>query len=106
MKRAIFAKYHINDTLSSAKRTIKCLSHGGAMPIAYTVFHKQLCTHAEIARIFKAGSIVELSELSPLGINSLIDENGAWRCINIISPKESVLIYTAGSSFIMYYSVI
>ena len=106
MKRAIFAKYHRNDTLSNAKRTIKCLSHGGAVPIAYTVFHEQLCTHAEIARIFKTGSIVELSELSQLGINSLIDEAGVWRCINIISSKESVLIYTAGSSYIMYYSVV
>ena len=106
MKRAIFAKYHRNDTLSNAKRTIKYLSLSGATPTAYTVFHEQLCSHADIVRVFEAGSLFELRELSQLGLGSSIDENGVWRCINIFSPEESVLIYTAGSSFIMYYSVI
>lgn len=106
MKRAIFAKYHRNDTLSNAKRTIKYLSRSGATPTAYTVFHEQLCSHADIVRVFEAGSLFELRELSQFGLGSSIDENGVWRCINIFSSEESVLIYTAGSSFIMYYSVI
>ena len=106
MKYAIFAKYHKNKSFLSARTTIKRLLLHGATPIPYQVIHEHLCSHECLVRTFEEGSIATINTLFHLGQESVADNDGVWYCIKLSSPEGSLLIYTAGSSDILYYSII
>lgn len=106
MKYAIFAKYHKNKSFLSARATISSLSLNGATPVPYRVIHEHLCSHEYLVRTFEEGSIAVINTLFHFGQKSVTDNDSVWCCIKLSSPEESLLIYTAGSSDILYYSII
>ena len=106
MKCAIFAKYHQSETFLSACSTIRRLSLNGATPVPYRVFHEHLCSHEDLVRTFEEGSIATINTLFHLGRKSVTDNDSVWCCIKFSSPENSLLIYTAGTSDILYYSII
>ncbi len=106
MGQAVFAKYHKGLNLTQAAETLNCLFTNGATPISYSVCYVHSCSHEDLLFLFKKGSITVISAIAKQGINSVADASGIWSCIKIISNSEELIIYTAGSSEIMYYSIL
>ena len=104
MGQAVFAKYHKGLKLSKAEEAIKHLLSSGASPIKYSVYSEHTCTHEEIQLLFEKGCIHDIGSIANQGVYSVSDSFGIWQCIKLISISETLLIFTAGASEIMYYS--
>lgn len=106
MEQSVFAKYHKGLNLSQASKILNCLFANGSTPISYSVCCVHSCSHEELHFLFKKGSIAAINAIANQGINSITDAFGIWSCIKLISNSEELIIYTAGSSEIMYYSIL
>ena len=105
MRQAIFAKYHKGLSISEAYRCIEHLYTEGATPFEYNVLYHHYCTNEELSRLLQVGSIIIFPQISHCGMFSMPDEGGIWRCIMLSTMAINVLVYTAGSADILYYSV-
>lgn len=104
MGQAIFAKYQKGISLQHAHKIINELASKGARPISYLVYCESVCDRSDISLLFEKGSTTCLKTIATQGVYSVANSKGIWSCIQLSSNMESLLIYTAGSSDIMYYS--
>lgn len=104
LKKAYFAKYN-KDTLRNAVLKIEKLKEDGATPIEYDIFVKINCSDEDVEKIFYEGTIIGFDSIADFGLGSISDNNGVWQCIELSGKTIKILIYTAGTSTILYYSV-
>lgn len=105
MGQAVFAKYRKGLNITQAVEILNRLFKNGATPIRYSVCCVYPCSHEELHFLFEKGSITVINAIANQGIKSITDASGVWACIKLISYSEELIIYTAGSSEIMYYSI-
>ena len=105
VSKVCFAKYNKNLSLNSAIAKIKELEEKGCIPIEYKIIAEIECDQMRIKRIIESGSINGISEIALLGIKSVQNDKGIWQCIVLDGPTESLIIYTGGTSEVMYYSI-
>ena len=92
--------------LDNAIIAIEKLLKLGSTPIEYTVIMEYFCSIEDIQNLFLNGKLDIIKPIAEAGINSIIDNAGVWQCIKLVSTKVDVVIYTAGSSDVLYYSVL
>lgn len=105
MNKAYFAKYkkmNLDNAISAIENLVKL----GSIPVEYTVITECFCSVEDIQNIFLNGKIDNIKPIAEAGINSTIDNTGVWQCIKLSSTKVDVIIYTSGSSGVLYYSVL
>lgn len=105
LNKAYFVKYK-KMNLDNAIIAVEKLLKFGSTPIEYTVIMEYFCSIEDIQNLFLNGKLDIIKPIAEAGINSTIDNTGVWQCIKLVSTKVDVVIYTAGSSDVLYYSVL
>lgn len=93
-------------TLHDAILKIDNLRQSNATPIEYDTLIEHLCSEEDIQKVFSYGSIISIDPIVPFGLSSIADDRGIWKCIKLSTGSKEVLVYTAGTSEILYYSII
>ena len=106
MNKAYFAKYIKNTSIDSAKKIIQRLKEESSTPIEYNTIAKIKCDKKQIKSVFENGSISAMPSIALLGIKSIQNSKGVWRCIVLSDQKESLIVYTCGTADLLYYSFI
>lgn len=106
MNKAYFAKYIKNTSMDSAINLIQHLNEESAIPIEYDIIAEVKCDRKQIEHVFENGSIATMPSIAMLGTQSIQNSKGVWHCIVLSGPKESLVIYTCGTSDLLYYSFI
>lgn len=106
MNKTYFAKYNKHLSVDDAIKKINTLRENGSIPIKYNTFAEVKCEHKIIQNILTKGNINEIYDVSFLGIHSVQSSDGIWQCIAFISSTNTLIVYTGGSSEIMYFSMI
>lgn len=105
MNKAYFAKYH-KMTLRDAALKINKIKQHNATQITYEIIAEYFCSEADIEKMFEQGSIIDMYDMYAYGACSVADTNNIWHCIKLTTGTKSILIYTSGTSYILYYSFI
>ena len=105
MLKVCFARYSKGMSLGSAVSKIKSLKEKACIPIEYTVIAEIDCGQKQIDRVLESGSIGGISEIALVGIRSVQSNNGIWQCIVLHGPNKSLIVYTGGTSEVLYYSI-
>ena len=103
LKKACFAKYS-KENLYNAILKIKKLTENGATQIEYNIITEIFCSDNDVEKIFSKGTIIDYNKIAVYGLNSISNNIGVWQCIMLSTNSKKVLIYTAGTSDILYYS--
>lgn len=106
MNTALFAKYNQKTEIANAIKKIDDLKKSGATPIVYDVLAECVCSEDELNGIFLCGSIEYIADAFDWAILSTENSNGIWQCIKLTCEPISVLIFTAGTSDLLYYSIL
>lgn len=106
MENACFAKYDKHISIDVAIKKINTLKGNGSIPIKYDIFAEVKCEHTTLQSILKKGTITEIYDVSSLGIHSIQSPKGIWQCIAFNSPVYTLIVYTGGSSEVLYYSIL
>ena len=106
MNKAYFAKYIKDTSIDSAINKIQRLKKQSATPIEYNTIAEVKCDKKQIENVFKMGSITNIPSIAFLGTKSIQNSKGIWHCIVLSDPKKSLVIYTCGTSDLLYYSFI
>ena len=105
MNKSYFAKYkkmNLDHAILAVEKLVKL----GSIPIEYKVITEHFCSVEDIQNVFLNGKIDNIKPIAESGIKSKMDSTGVWQCIKLSSEKVEVLIYTGGSSGVLYYSVL
>lgn len=105
MNKAYFAKYQ-TITLRDAELKINKIRQLNATQIAYDIIAECFCSIADIEKMFEQGSIINMNNIYSYGVYSVTDTNNIWHCIKLSTGTKNILIYTSGTSYILYYSFI
>ena len=105
MAKACFARYNKTISLNSVVAKIKSLEEKACIPIEYTIVAEIDCDQTQIDRVIESGSISVISEIALVGIRSVQSNNGIWQCIVLHGPNQSLIVYTGGTSEVLYYSI-
>ena len=106
MNKTYFAKYNKDLSIDAAITKINTLKGNGSTPIEYNTFAEVKCEQKTIQDILTNGTINEIYDVSILGIYSVQSSKGVWQCIAFNSPIATLIVYTGGSSEVLYYSII
>ena len=106
MQKACFAKYCKKLSLDKAIKKIETLMIQGSTPIEYEMIIEIECNTDCLQKIIETGSINIDSRIAPWGIRSVQTPKGVWQCIKMKDKGQELLLFTAGSADILYYSFV
>ena len=92
--------------LSDAILKIDKLKRSNATQIAYEVIIDFFCSESDLQRVFEKGSIADLTDVFVFGCYSVGDDNNVWHCIKLSTKSKEALIYTSGTSDVLYFSIL
>lgn len=105
MKQAVFLKYKPMD-INEAKRKNNSLCLKCAKPINYNCVLKRKCSNDVINNVLLYGNLQKIPEIKNWGLQSTVGEDGYWNCINLYSEEYSILVYTSGTSEVLYLAIL
>jgi len=105
MNTALFKKYTESLNFDQAIENIERLKSIRATPMNYIATLKLECSRAVLDSILKTGSVKNL-DIDSYCLQSICDKDNIWHCLKLIYESKTLLLYTGGTSYIMYYSVI
>lgn len=102
--QAHFAKYKKHNNLFEMINTINSLKSNKTMSISYDIIKEYSVSRAEINHIINVGTLKDYPQILESCLLSTANHAGVWQCILIKAPDNLLILYTAGSADIMYYS--
>ena len=105
MNTALFKKYTESLNFDQAIENIELLTSIRATPMKYIASLELACSRAVLDSVLKTGSVKKLN-IDSYCLQSICDKDNTWHCLKLTNESASLLLYTGGTSYIMYYSVI